>query len=467
MNYNCLGWRLPLRCSIIYSIDMPTPLDTAALDRELRRLLQAGGVSSSSELRRRLGISQPSFSRLVSADLDFVRIGAGRATRWGLRRSIPGLPSEIPVYRIDPEGRPRRLAVLTPLHHDELRVEDPVGGSSTVAQDLPWFLEDLRPAGYLGRLIFRRYPELGAPSDILRWGADHVLRYLVFHGVDAPGDLVVGDPALERLYADPGERVVSSAERAETYPVVATNVLQHGGPGSSVGGEQPKFTAIRDDGDRRVAVLVKFSPPAQGAGSQRIADLLLAEHHALSTLAEGGLSAARTQIIRGGDRIFLEVDRFDRTERGRRGVASLRALDAEFAGEGDSWPDKVQALARLGVVPPEVVPQVRLLHAFGRLIGSTDMHPGNLSFFLADQLLGERRIATGLTPAYHMLPMAFAPVGGNLVDPVLNLPAPLPELAPASRLAARTWSRIADDERVSEGFREIARSMRGRVEGRG
>jgi hypothetical protein len=446
---------------------MPTPLDTAALRRELRLLLQARGVSSASDLRERLGISQPSFSRLVSSDLDFVRVGAGRASRWGLRREISGLPLEIPVHRIDPQGRPRRVAVLTPLHDDELRVEDAGGGSSVVVQDLPWFLEDLRPAGYLGRLVPRRFPELGAPSDILRWGPDHVLRYLVFHGVDAPGDLVVGDRALERIYADPGDRVVPVDARAEVYPTVASDVLRHGGPGSSAGGEQPKFTAIRDDGDRAVAVLVKFSPPVQGPGSQRVADLLLAEHHALSTLAEAGISAATTAIVRGGDRVFLEVERFDRTDRGRRGVVSLRTLDAEFAGVGDTWPEKVQALARLGVVPAQVVPEARLLHAFGRLIGNTDMHAGNLSFFLADALLGERRVAIGLTPAYDMLPMAFAPVGGNLPDPVLAMPAPLPELEPAFRLASETWARIAHDDRVSPGFREIARGMRRRVESSG
>ncbi|MEQ1560044.1 MAG: hypothetical protein ABL933_14050 [Methyloglobulus sp.] len=77
-------------------------------------------------------------------------------------------------------------------------------------------------------------------------------------------------------------------------------------PGSSAGGEQPKFTAyaMTPDGDRHV--IVKFSELEDGSVSERWRDLLLAENLLLETLREGGIPAAKTQIIdHGGQRAFL------------------------------------------------------------------------------------------------------------------------------------------------------------------
>ena len=53
------------------------------------------GVRSSTDIQRALGISQPVTSRLF-AELgnEVIRIGSGRATRYGLRRELAGIGFE-------------------------------------------------------------------------------------------------------------------------------------------------------------------------------------------------------------------------------------------------------------------------------------------------------------------------------------------------------------------------------------
>jgi hypothetical protein len=67
-----------------------------------------------------------------------------------------------------------------------------------------------------------------------------------------------------------------------------------------------------------------------------------------------------------------------------------------------------------------------------------------------------------LSPTYDMLPMRYEPVGGELVvrDFVTQFLQPtaatLPEWAQAKTLTASFWHAVANDARVSEGFRAIA-----------
>lgn len=67
-----------------------------------------------------------------------------------------------------------------------------------------------------------------------------------------------------------------------------------------------------------------------------------------------------------------------------------------------------------------------------------------------------------LSPTYDMLPMLYAPVGGELVArdfaarPLQPTTATLPEWAQAKALAADFWQRAAQDPRISAGFRAIA-----------
>lgn len=168
---------------------------------------------------------------------------------------------------------------------------------------------------------------------------------------------------------------------------------------------------MTDEGERHV--IVKFSELEAGPVSERWRDLLLAEHIALETLRDGGISAAKTQIIDHGGQRFLEVERFDRIgSHGRRALHSLSALDAEFVGQAiDDWPTIARILAGDHQIHQEAADGASILWAFGTLIGNSDMHNGNLSF------VAEHGRPYSIAPAYDMTTMAFRPSsGGGLTD---------------------------------------------------
>jgi hypothetical protein len=197
-----------------------------------------------------------------------------------------------------------------------------------------------------------------------------------------------------------------------------------------------------------------------------VADLLVAEHLALESLRALGVAVPRSALLTAGGRRFLEVERFDRAGPfHRRGAVSLHALDAAFVGSDHaSWSASVERLVAIGVVPdPEDMDRVRRIETFGRLIGDTDQHFGNLSF-----LLDGTRV-TGLAPAYDVLPMHYGPRAGEVTDaeyPMPSLGTPLAEVAAgAVEAAVGFWRSVAADSRVSRAFRAIAARDAERVAG--
>lgn len=423
----------------------------AQLIRHLARLQSASGA----ELRAQLGVSQATFSRLASAlSGRLVVAGRGRSTRYAARRAAEDLPEQLPIYEIGPDGRARRAATLHAILPDGYYVESAEDDvPSAFYRDLPYYLHELRPSGFLGRLVPRRHPELGLPADARLWSANDVLRYVSRFGWNLPGAFVVGDDALA-LYLEQSARVdaVEPRERRRRYPALAREVLSAGMPGSSAAGEQPKFLATRGPD---VAVLVKFSGQGRDARSRREADLLLAEHLAHAVLAQYDQESARSQLVIAEDQVFLEVERFDRLPAGgRRGVISLLALDAEYLGSMKGWSDSVSRLAVAGHVPRAAVGATRIRELFGLLIGNTDMHPGNLSFISS----GSRVLA--LAPSYDMLPMLFAGSDGGS-ERKLDLGTPSPRDAEAWRVASDAaleyWQALAGESRLSSPFRSLSR----------
>ena len=99
---------------------------------------------------------------------------------------------------------------------------------------------------------------------------------------------------------------------------------------------------------------------------------------------------------------------------------------------------------------------IRRLSAFGELIGNTDMHFGNLAFFLTDAL--PWRVA----PAYDMLPMLWSPGSqGEMIERRFTPAPPLPTMTDAWREAAvwagDFWGRVMEDGRLSAEFAGMAR----------
>ncbi len=422
-----------------------------ALDAHAARVAQAlrvGGPATARDLRAQLGLSTATFTRAAAAlRADLLAVGATRSLVYALRRTVPGLPAEIPVYELRPSGV-RLFATLTPIAPAGWHVESPFACRGFYP-DLPWFLHDLRPTGFLGRLVPRQHPELGLPPDVNRWSGDHAMRWLHEWGLDTAGAFVVGEPAFTRLQAQLPV-VVSDEDRPARYTQLAEGVMSLGVPGSSAAGEQPKFLAARPSG----SVLVKFSPRGNDPTARRTADLLRCEHHALQCLREAGVPAAESEVVEADGRVFLEVLRFDRQDEGRLGLVSLHAVATHHGADIQSWTTAADDLVRGGVIDDARRRLVHWLDRFGSLIGNTDRHAGNLSFFFEE---GQVR---AVAPVYDMLPMAYAVRSGEFSTPVLAAPAPAPRFPGAWReawaVARRFWGVVADDEQIHFESRRAA-----------
>ncbi|MEZ4222120.1 MAG: type II toxin-antitoxin system HipA family toxin YjjJ [Polyangiaceae bacterium] len=414
------------------------------------------GPASAADLARWADISQPSFARLAAQhDSELLRAGRARATRYALLRQVTDISQPLPIYEIDTKGRSHQLAELNLVFPGGCYVRGAVESvSSEFFGDQPYFLHDLRPSGFLGRLVPDQHPELQLPADVRLWSGEQTLRYLSKFGSDAPGNLIVGDGALARYRKSVvASNVVPVDQRLARYPQLAADVLGATPPGSSAGGEQPKFLVSLDPDP--IAVLVKFSPPTDTAVGRRYADLLVAEHVAHQVLARANCAAARSELLEAESRIFLQVTRFDRTpEGGRRGVISFEALDAEFVGKGTTWSDIARALGEQRRLDADAVQEVEWREQFGAWIGNTDMHPGNLSLFTVALR------PAGLAPVYDMVPMQYAPHQGNLVTRPLVPAKPHPRVADvwadAGRVARTFWETLARHPLLSDAFQRTA-----------
>ena len=204
-------------------------------------------------------------------------------------------------------------------------------------------------------------------NDPRFWSDDDVLRALALCGDDLPGNLVVGEAAFARFHSLP-QRASRAASPAD-YPALADAAMQGSMGGSSAGGEQPKFCTIVGGsapatdsaaGGGARHVLVKFSPAGDAPTDQRTRDLLVCEHLALQTLASAGIAAATSRISTGAGRVFLEVERFDRTPihatnplgLGRIGMVSLMVYDAEYVGAMDNWAATANRMQERGLLRP-------------------------------------------------------------------------------------------------------------------
>ncbi len=255
--------------------------------------------------------------------------------------------------------------------------------------EVPWWLFDRLPQGFAGRIyakqVLKQHPEFS--SDLRDWSDPVVLQLLSEYPVDAIGNLLIGDKDLKRYQV--AENHSYSLSELPLLAEQAKEFCQ-----TLISGDQPKFCC---DIESYGPGIVKF------ADAERQADLLIAEHSALSVLNDAGIPAAQTMLFRAGHYQFLVIRRFDCAGSGRRGVVSLKALDLEFVGSRDQrWPVIAKQLAEQSIIAVGALPIIQLLFCFGRLIANSDMHGGNLSFLCDGQM------PFALAPAYDQLPMAYA-----------------------------------------------------------
>ncbi len=403
----------------------------------------ARGVVSASSLRDALAVSPSTLMRMVrAADADIIRIGHGRATRYGWRRVWPRLAeTRFPLFRIDETGAPESAGTVVTLAARQT-VWLPDG---RVTHGLPVELFDIRPAGFLGRHFAATHADLALPARLEDWSDEHILLALSRRGEDLPGNLMVGDESFARWQA-----LAPSTVSSDDYAALAEATLAGHPPGSSAAGERPKF-AVLSEGRH---VLVKFAAGAAvaDAASRRWHDLLCLEALALAIVEARGIPSARTRLIETDTHVFLESERFDRAGvRGRLAVLSLAALHDNLA---DSWGRAAGMLVEAGTLTAHDGWRLRWLDAFGALIGNTDRHPHNVAFLIAG---GEARLA----PVFDQAAMLYAPTANGQIPErhfaVPAITAETLEMWDNARAAAREfWARAADDRRISDSLRAVS-----------
>lgn len=427
----------------------PAPSQNAAA---VLAFVRAQGAVTSAEIQAHLGVSQATASRTLAPlirSAEMLKVGAARSQMYVVPRHVERVGTEVPVVKIDAAGNALPFGRIVPLQGGRCWMDEQEGRSA-LHGGLPWFLSDMGPQGFIGRAFAQGHPELGLPANPEHWNDDDVLQALTLCGEDLPGNLVVGAESFRRFHAMAAQPAheVSVAD----YPSMADSAMQGTLPGSSAGGEQPKFCTVRDGKQ----VIVKFSPAGASPVDRRSRDLLVCEHLALSALAEAGVAAAATRLFIEGGRVFLEVERFDRSARGRIGMVSLMAYDSQYVGKIDNWAATANRMASRGLLLADDAQRLRFLEAFGRLIGNTDRHYGNISLLIEGS---DWRLA----PAYDVLPTLYAPTSGELpprelattgLQPTVET---LQEWPRARQLASLFWQTAATDDRISAAFRTLAR----------
>lgn len=432
-------------------------MDATSQDQQLRAALLSGAKTPKA-LRQTLQISQPTLSRAINRNRETISsLGAGRSTLYAIARPLRAIGSELPVYQVDDEGSVLKVGTLHILINGEYYWNGSIAHSGLLGQ-LPWFIENLRPEGFLGRAFAQHCNYIMLPPRLSDWSNDHLLQALAQAGADLSGDLIVGNEAMNQfLLGEKGEDDIPHSTQRETlYPVLAERALAGDPPGSSAGGEQPKFCIQLRTPDI-TNVLVKFSPPTDSMEGQRWADLILCEYLALQTMNEAGHAAATARYFTFGSRSFLEVERFDRIELfGRRGICSLGILDSEFIGsERDYWHRAARQLHDVKKINTKDMHSIFWQEAFGLLIGNSDQHFGNISFFTNSLPRFDR------CPAYDMLPMFYRPTpSGEIVERYYQAPTPCPELMAywddAKRWAQVFWQKVVNHREISDAFKDIA-----------
>lgn len=422
------------------------------------------GLATSKEIQSATQLNQTAVARQLRAlDGRIIKIKKSRTPYYALTKNAFGGDDSLPLTSVDAYGNTDLIAVIRPLAHGGFFLQTVPRTPSILLgeqgnglyDDLPWFLYDLSPQGFLGRQVAAKISEQNPsfPTDPRKWNTDHIGRYLVSNGDDLSGNFKFGQQAHLRLRQQP------QAITENDYPVLADSVIKGILPGSSAGGEQPKFTAYNFQ--RQAHVIVKFSPKGNDAIARRWRDILITEHHANEAIHAQNFPAAETRLVEQEDRLFLESLRFDRSgEYGRMSMVSLQAIDAEFAGNGGDWSEVVKILFQKGLVSRPHLYDTVTLWNFGRLIHNTDMHLGNLSFGIDGNIFR-------LLPIYDMCSMGFSPKANEVMTYHFEVPEirnidvdghPLlnnTSLHQIKVMANDFWERVANDPRISDELREF------------
>ena len=446
--------------SMVYRVGTELHSAGAVVAQMLERQLRIG-PQSAAQLTAALGVSQPTLSRAIQrlgTSVTSFKPTGDRTPRYALlRRLSDGVGARQHIYRV------LRSGTIEPFADVEFLVGgatlERMGKVTRLYEGLPPYMVFAAPSGFLGRQVaeFASRARTSLPPNLKDWGDDHRVVYLFTYGTNPPGNLLFGEfpvqQALEMMQIGP----TLTAEKLEHYCAMAA-MLRETSYGSSAGGEQPKFLSMVQDSGH---VIVKFA-----MHGSRMAELLPLEHLALTALADVGVPATPTQLLASGDYVFLEVQRFDRVgPHGRVGMLSAGSVDDEFFGKRDTWTQFAARCEQARYVSATDVHHINVMAAFSELIGNNDRHFENISLLIKED--GEY---LGVAPAYDILPMRYASIGGG-VDPALVPITPKvgavganPSVWSAAAWAAdRFWTAVQSARLaapISQDIRQLAETNR-------
>lgn len=416
-----------------------------------------GHIATNKQLQIASGLSDRQVLReLKKLGDSVVKITSGKIPRYALAVNAFGVGDKINLWEVDEHGKHTCIAVIRPLSVGGYFVEKRTGGSHLLLgeskdglyDDLPYFLRDMAPQGFLGRKIAQEIATRNEtfPTNPELWNNHHIGQYLLSNNDDAIGDLKFGDAANLRL------KRTFNRSTPKKYPELAEQVMSEGAPMSSAGGEQPKFTTFCTESQAHV--IVKFSPKGDDANAKRWRDVLISEHYANKVLNTGATNATRTRLIEQGERLYLESIRFDRVgEDGRCSMLSLKSVDAEFVGLGENWVNCLTNLKDNNLLSEQDLLNGKYLWLFGKLINNTDMHLGNMSLSIHGDVFS-------LLPIYDMCSMGFVPKKNGEVLPFSYIKPDLPDvgfsnqqLISVEKMVDEFWRLILEDARISDEFR--------------
>ncbi len=263
--------------------------------------------------------------------------------------------------------------------------------AADAASSIPLAIADALPDAWARRVIHYRDDTTGTEySD---------LRYLLAAGSDRIGALgftlapdVPPAPPAAPASLDDLRNAAARIETGDDIPAELAAALQHG---TSIGGARPK--ALLAAAGRRL--IAKFTSSAD------LFPVVRGEFVAMELARRVGITAAPVELVDGGSRTCLLVERFDRTpDGGRRHLVSaltVLGLGAFPSGRYATYTALADRIRQSFSTPDATLRELYTRIAFSMLVGNTDDHGKNHAAFVHPD-----GITLTLTPAYDICPQA-------------------------------------------------------------
>ncbi|MCB1129915.1 MAG: HipA domain-containing protein, partial [Verrucomicrobiae bacterium] len=266
---------------------------------------------------------------------------------------------------------------------------------------MPSCMRDAAPDAWGRRVIANRL--FGRREGAAEGNVDES-TYLLHSGSDRTGALDFQESASEYIPRELGDASLAelheAAERLATHQPIPPELEEALNHGTSIGGARPK-AAITGENAKYVA---KFSVSTDNF------QIVQSEYAAMALAARLGMNVAEVSLEKAAGKDVLLVKRFDRQPSTsgwcRRSIVSgltVLGLDEKWAREA-TYPNLVDQLRMHGLVFKKDATELFSRLVFNVLIGNTDDHARNHSFFVEGRTIR-------LTQAYDITP--FPRAGGE------------------------------------------------------